>query len=337
MPFRLRLSAEPILEEFPKNITREVAAENTGINTKALYKLRKVLPKRHPELKLTVNDLLILYRCEFGHEYRPSSVIEDLLFELRADNQPHANVQDVYQLINEILVKSQVNNPALMIPMDATATDPRERLYPTTFRNPFTELWDNYREASTTLKQYTTTQTQADWAAFTNARRSLLAQLNYFGQLLRAYKKIALEGGSTSTATMKLVAHLPPYFLKLLDEIPQRIDILNEIIKGEEVFSNVGRVARDSSLSRFTSAKDDNPNKDLVWGILTDDDDMMHLTLRDFRPHVAALHKLNKIELAEMMAKDYLDAFVTGFNQFATRLLEILHANATHSFQEVVE
>lgn len=333
VPYHLQLPAEPAFEKFSQKMTPEVSAENTGINTKTLYELRQVLPKRHPDLILTVNDLLILYRCEFGHEYRPSPRIEDSLFELRAQND--AAMQDAYILVNDVLIKSQVNNPALMIPMDATATNPRERLYPTTFRNPFTDLWVDYREASNALSNYTASQTQADWAAFTNARRSLLAQLNYFGQLLRAYKKVALEGGSTSTATMKLLAHLPPYFLKLLDEIPQRIDILNEIIKGEEVFSNVGRVARGSSLSRFISAKDDNENKSLVWGVLTDDDEVMHLSLRDFRPHVAVLHKLDRIDLAEMITKDYLDAFVTGFNRFVARLLDILHANATHSMQEV--
>jgi hypothetical protein len=35
----------------------------------------------------------------------------------------------------------------------------------------------------------------------------------------------------------------------------------NRPIKGEEVISNVGRVARGSTLSRFISAKDDNENK----------------------------------------------------------------------------
>ncbi len=333
LPYHLQLPVQTALEKFPQNITLEVAAENTGVNMKALYALHKLLPQRHPELKLTINDWLILYRCEFGHEYRPSSKIEDALFEFRAENTLKA--QEVYTLINDILIKSQVNNPSLMIPMNATATSPRERLYPTTFRNPFTDLWTNYQNAASALSRYVDTQTQTDWAIFTEARRSLLAQLNYFGQLLRAYKRVALEGGSTSTATIKLMAHLPPYLLKLLGEIPQRIDILNEVIKGEEVFSNVGRVARGSSLSRFISAKDDNENKALVWGVLTDDDDMMHLSLRDFRPHVVALYELDRIGLAEMIVKDYLDAFVTGFNQFVANLLEILHAKATHPIEEV--
>jgi hypothetical protein len=186
------------------------------------------------------------------------------------------------------------------------------------------------------LEGYLTQQTQTSWAGFSEARRSLLTQLHYFGELMRAYKKVALEGGSTSTAVMKLLAYLPDSLLKLLDAIPQRVDILNEVLKGEEVFSNVGQVARGSSISRFISAKDDNDNKTLVWAVVTDNKDKLHLSLRDFRPHVAALHKVNRPDLAELIAKDYLDAYANGFNRFVKRLLDILNANALHT-REITE
>jgi hypothetical protein len=330
-PYHLRLAAEPALEKFPKITAVEVAAENTAIDMKALYALRKLLSKRHPDLKTvnTVNDLLLLYRCHFGHFYRPSSAVEDALFELRALNTPQA--AEIYDLINEILAKSQASNPAIMMPMDASAVSPRERLCPTTFRNPFTQLWSKYESARTALADYTSQQTAAAWAVFNDARYSLLVQLDHFGQLLRAHKGVALEGESTSLATMKLMAHLPDSLLTLLDQIPRRIDVLNEVIKGEEVFSNVGRVARGSSLTRFISAKDDNENKTLVWGFLTDDRDVLHLSLRDFRPHVAVLQQLGKIDLAELMLKDYLDSFARGFNEFVAHLLDLLNTTATHS------
>ncbi len=332
-PYRLNLAAQTPLEKFPPKVAPEVSAESTGIDTRTLYQLCRLLPKRHPELKLTVNDLLILYRCEFGHEYHPSADVEDALFELQAEGTTAA--RETYKVINDTLINSQASNPSLLIPMDATATNPRERLYPTTFRNPFADLWECYQKASNALTRYTVSQTQPHWAAFTNERRSLLAQLNYFGQLLRAYKRVAIEGGSTSTATMKLLAHLPDSLLKLLDEIPRRIEVLNEVIKGEEVFSNVGRVANGSSLKRFISAKDDNENKTLVWAVLTDDNDVMHLSLRDFRPYVTALDKLNRLDLAEIMIKDYLETFTAGFNQFIAGLLDILNANATHVSKEM--
>jgi hypothetical protein len=332
-PYRLSLESEPALTKFAPDTTREVSAESDQINVKALYTLCKLLPKRHPDLKLTINDMLILYRCEFGQQYTPSAKLEDALFELRAQDTPA--VQEAYDLINNTLIKAQ-SNPSLVIPMDATAVNPRERLYPTIFRNPFNEIWSKYyQNATAALDQYLTSPSHIHWSTFANMRRSLLAQLNYFGQLMRAYKKVALEGGSTSAATIKLLAHLPDSLLKFLDDIPRRFDILNEVIKGEEVFSNVGRVARGSSLTRFLSAKDDNENKRLVWGILTDDTDQLYITLRDFRPHVAALHRLNRTDLAELIVTDYLEAYVTGLNQFTDRLLDILHASATHTPEKV--
>ncbi len=336
-PFQLRLAYEPALEKFPTMPTSEVSAENTAIDMKALYALRRLLVKRHPDLRPvnTVNDLLILYRCHFGHLYTPSPELEQALARLQT--QGSAEALAAYTLAMEMLAKSQANNPSIMLPMDASGLSPRERLHPTTFRNPFTQLWAKYQSTLALLKQYQTYQTQAHWSAFSEARYALLVQLDHFGQLLQAHKRVALEGESPSSAAMRLLAHVPDSLLKLLDEIPRRIDVLNEVIKGEEVFSNVGRVARGSSLSRFISAKDDNENKTLVWGILTDDQEVLHLTLRDFRPHVAALARIGRLDLARFMAAHYLDSFAHGFNEFVAHLLDILNATATHTSKGATE
>ncbi len=334
-PYHLAFTPESALAEYLRNTTPEVSAESSEISLRTLYELCKLLPKRHRDLKLTVNDILLLYRCQFGHEYRSSPELEDALFELRA--QSNLEIQAIGDLINDTLADAQAKNPSIVIPMEATAANPQERLYPTTFRNPFTDFWSSYRKTATALEDYSKHLTQEHWVEFADARRSLLGQLNYFGQLIRAYKKVALEGGSTSAATIKLLAHLPDSLRKLLDEIPRRVDILNEILKGEEVFSNVGRVARGSSISRFVSAKDDNDNKTLVWAIVTDDHDTLHLSLRDFRPYVAALAKIDRMDLAQMIVDDYVNALVAGFNQFVTQLLEILNTNATHTSKEVSE
>ncbi|MFN8457335.1 MAG: hypothetical protein U0401_22205 [Anaerolineae bacterium] len=330
-PYQLRLEAEPALEKFAPMPSQEVSAENTAINMKALYALRRLLVKRHPDLRPvnTVNDMLILYRCHFGHLYTPSPELEQALAELQAQDSPEAAT--AHALMLEMLDKSQAGNPSIMLPMDASGLNPRERLHPTTFRNPFSQLWAKYQGALTLLKQYQTYQTQAHWSAFSEARYALLVQFDHFGQLLQAHKRIALEGESPSSAAMRLLAHVPDSLLKLLDEIPRRIDVLNEVIKGEEVFSNVGRVARGSSLSRFISAKDDNENKTLVWGVLTDDQEVLHLTLRDFRPHVAALDRIGRLDLARLMVAHYLDNFAQGFNEFVAHLLDILNATATHT------
>ena len=329
-PVALNFTVEPTLEKSVGYTSVEVSAESTEIDLQALYGLCSLLPKRHPDLRLTVNDLLILYRCAYGHEYRPSLKLKTAISDLQTGDEADTTTSAI-NLVNEMLAKAQGQNPSIVIPMEATAAKPRERLYPTTFRNPFTELWHIYQTATASLDSYKAIQSQEDWMAFTEARRSLLAQLNYFGQLLRAYKKVALDGGSTSTATIKLLAYLPNSLLKLLDEIPQRVDVLNEVIKGEEVFSNVGRVARGSSLSRFISAKDDNDNKTLVWAVITDDQDILHLSLRDFRPHIAALQEVDQMDLAELITRDYLDVFVTGFNTFIKRLKTMLNVTATHT------
>lgn len=335
LPYHLNFAHEEALDKFVNVSTVEVSAENDGINMRNLAVLRKLLPKRHPDLRLTVNDMLVLYRCAFGHEYQPSSDLEEALAELRRQNSP--NTQEIYRSLNNLLAKARAVNPSLVIPMEASAALPRERLYPTTFRNPFTELWSHYQHTCDSLEFYRDCQTQHCWSNFSAARRALLAQLNYFGQIMRAYRKVALQGGSPSTAAMKLLAHLPNSLLKLLDEIPQRVDILNEVLKGEEVLSNVGRVARGSSLTRFISAKDDSHNKTLVWAVITDDNDVLHLSLRDFRPHVAALAKIDRLALAEMIAQNYVDTYVVGFNRFVKNLSSILNANATHSIPEIVE
>jgi hypothetical protein len=44
---------------------------------------------------------------------------------------------------------------------------------------------------------------------------------------------------------------------------------------------------------------------------------------------------MNRTDLAEALAKDYLDAFVMGFNHFVTCLLDILNATATHTPKEL--
>ncbi len=80
-------------------------------------------------------------------------------------------------------------------------------------------------------------------------------------------------------------------------------------------------------LRRFITAKDDNWQKTLAWGVLTDDDDVVHLSLRDFRPHVAALAEQGRAALADQLAQDFLDAYADGFNAFVRELREITAAS----------
>ena len=116
---------------------------------------------------------------------------------------------------------------------------------------------------------------------------------------------------------------MPAPLQRLLDQVPGQFDVLNDIIKGREVFSNVGAVAPNSTLTRFITAKDDNDRKTLAWGVLTDAQGVMRVSLRDFRPHVAALQTIGRRDLAVRITEDYLDAYAQGLNKYVHDLHRI--------------
>jgi hypothetical protein len=99
------------------------------------------------------------------------------------------------------------------------------------------------------------------------------------------------------------------------------------LLKGREVFSNVGAVVPSSTLTRFISAKDDNDKKSLVWGVITDAQGVMRLSLRDFRPHVALLAACGRKELASRLAQHYVDTYAQGLNRFIHELRQITQAS----------
>src|SRR5205085_1055852 len=106
--------------------------------------------------------------------------------------------------------------------------------------------------------------------------------------------------------------------------IPQKIGILNEIIKGREVFSNAGQVAGASTLTRFLSARDDGATKLLVWGIMSDAAGRLHISLRDFRPHVGPLLRLGRADLAHALAQDYLESYAASTNELVRSIQRVL-------------
>ena len=60
---------------------------------------------------------------------------------------------------------------------------------------------------------------------------------------------------------------------------------------------------------------------------MTDDQDIVHVSLRDFRPHVTVLYDNDMAALAELIAQDFLDSYVDGFNLFIRELREITVAS----------
>ncbi len=49
----------------------------------------------------------------------------------------------------------------------------------------------------------------------------------------------------------------------------------------------------------------------------------MRLSLRDFRPHVAALQTIGRRDLAVRLTEDYLDAYAQGLNDYVRDLHHI--------------
>ncbi|MEJ2560138.1 MAG: hypothetical protein P8186_28780 [Anaerolineae bacterium] len=148
-------------------------------------------------------------------------------------------------------------------------------------------------------------------------------------------KEIALTGESASVGTIKLLAHMPTPLQRLLEQIPGRFDVLNDVIKGREVFSNVGAVAQASTLTRFITAKDDNDKKTLAWGVITDAEGVMRMSLRDFRPHVGMLEAVGHKELATRIVQDYLDTYAHGLNNFVRDLQRITLASRETRFAKL--
>src|SRR5262245_55381380 len=215
-------------------------------------------------------------------------------------------------------------NPALLIPMDASNADPRMRIFPATFRNPLPNMLPRLHLCDQLVEQLRRRPDQRLHREFEQERLELYSELRTFGALLEALKEVTMRGESFTTAALRLLGHLPGLMQNLVDMIPQKIGILNEIIKGREVFSNVGQVAATSTLTRFVSARDDGATKLLIWGVMSDAAGRLYITLRDFRPHVGPLLRLGRADRAHALAQDYLDSYAAVANELMRRIQRVL-------------
>ncbi|MGC1376852.1 MAG: hypothetical protein WA821_11535 [Anaerolineales bacterium] len=309
------------------HVTPEAGAETERISLRACLSLRKLFKQRNDDLCLTVNDLLVLYRAIHAAKYKPSQALIDELKKLADDKKTRPLAVEIGKMLEE----SRRSNPSMLIPMDASRRSPRDRLYPLSMEVPLVELdlLNLHQRCIQSLNQYKTAggERSAAYHDFDQAQREYLATLAGFSTIFGKLKEIAVQGESASVGAIKLLAHLPPAFQRLLDRIPERFEMLNNVLKGREVFSNVGAVAPSSTLKRFVTAKDDNEQKQLVWGIITDASRVLRVSLRDFRPHVAALQAIQRPDLATQITQDYLDAYADGFNEFVSDLNRITLAS----------
>ncbi|MFO7540520.1 MAG: choline/carnitine O-acyltransferase [Chloroflexota bacterium] len=323
-PLRLPFErSESIFIQKAQRVTAEVSAETELAQVKPILALRKLFKMRSDLLQLTVNDLLILYRAVHAVTYQPDARLLASLNGLGQDIKMETAVQQA------ILASQPYEHPpAMLIPIDASHHDPKERIYPLVFEVPLHELnllaiHQQTLSALATYEQANPATRSQAYATFDQLQRDYLGTLAGFGQVLSHAKTIAMQAESSSQGAMKLLAHLPVPLQRLLDQIPNRFDVLNDLIKGREVFSNVGAVADGSTLLRFSSAKDDNQKKTLVWGVITDTNKVMRLSLRDFRPHVAAFVALGQRQVAQQLTQHYLDSYARGLNGFINDLQRI--------------
>lgn len=298
----------------------EVSAEVEIEIVDDINRLRRLLKQRSNDLHLTVNDILILYRSLYNQYYHPS---ESLARTLRRLSRVGAAERSLVRDVATMIEKTNQVSPAFLIPIDASVVNPRARIFPVTFcpRPPWTDIGPHHETVWELLTQY---RENGDWRPFADQRTRYLEMLRMFGTLMNRYKEIALEGKTVSIATLKLLSGVPKRLQAMLRNIPDKIDILNDMLKGTEVFSNVGMVAETSSLTRFITAKDDNQKKELCWGVMTRADGTMVISLRDFRPEVTALGEMGALDVAQMITQDFLDGYARGLHNFVYELTEIV-------------
>lgn len=318
-------------------VTLESGAESDRILLKPCASLRRLLRQRSSQLQLTVNDLLVLYRAIHAAQYRPSAGLISALESFASQGRDQRALANI---LRKNLEDARAVNPAMLIPMDASRHAPRERLYPLSIEVPLAELdlLNLHQRVLQALSEYENTSGERAeaFANFDQVQRTYLASLAGFGIILHKWKQIAIQGQSASVGAIKMLAHMPVALQRLLDKMPERFEILNNLLKGREVFSNVGAVSSTSTLTRFVTAKDDNEQKQLAWGILTDARGVMRISLRDFRPQVAALDSFGRPDLARQMTQDYLDAYAEGFNQYIRDLQRITIASRRTRFLQRV-
>lgn len=327
LPTHLKFPPTPDDDALMQNsakCTVEAAAETRQINIRGMVQLRKLFKMRSDLLHLTVNDMLVLYRAIHALTYQPSVDLVHQLRELSAQPEMEGAAQAALRAMTE---KSRIN-PTVLIPVDASVCDPRERVHPLSFEVPLSQLDLLGLHARTVdaLNEYDQ-GVRAAYTRFDELQRQYLLTLASLGEVFFQAKSVAILGQTTSVHSLKMLAHFPAPLQKLLDAYTGRVGWMNDMLKGREVFSNIGRVVYTSTLTRFLTAKDDNDHKDLAWGILTDKEDKMFVTLRDFRPHVAALATVGQQALADAIAQDYLNRYAQGLNQFLVDLHRITVAS----------
>jgi hypothetical protein len=315
-------------------VLAEASAETTTVNVEAMLSLRNVFKQRNDLLRMTVNDMLVLYRAIHSAVYRP---LPEIVEQLEALQKEEKTAQAATKAL-AIIQAGSTSNPAILIPIDASRRFPRDRVFPMTFEVPLAnlELISKHQKTLAALYAYDrgSRNRQHDYTQFEKQRQAYFKMLAGYGAILYEAKETALAGENLSLNSIRLLANIPTSIQRQLDKIPGQIDAVNDQIKGREVFSNVGKVAPTSTLTRFITAKDDNERKELACGVLTDAEGNMRITLRDFRPHVYSLQEAGRHDVANRIAADQMESYAAGLNRYV-RELYLIAATSSQNRSEL--
>ncbi|MBX3057468.1 MAG: hypothetical protein KF770_13450 [Anaerolineae bacterium] len=321
LTFPLEAAEQRYIEQSPR-LTPEVSAETDQINLSLLQTVRQLCQQRSGWLNLAVTDWLILYRAIHALTYQPDPTLAAEVAALAQTPRYEAAAA----LAQAAFIAGQAI-PAVLIPLDAANSSPRDRLYPLVFEAPLRELdvWGLHGRTLDALAA--TRQGTLPFAEFDQQRRAYLAALAGFGQILHHAQEISVHGAGARADALQRWATMPTPVLRFLEAMPKQFDPLHNLMQGQELFAHLEPLAANSSLTRFSTAKADSEKRGLAWGVLTDAQGVMRVSLRDFRPHVAALTGIGYKALATRLAQHYLDTYAAGLNDYLRDLRRMAAAS----------
>ena len=300
----------------------------------------------------------MLYRAIHTYTYRPPAGLLAEISELQNTPNPStrtgALIAAATRQTLEMLRSPAHDSPTLVLYLDVSARSPVERQRALGVRVPVSglNLVGLHQRAMQTLDviQGTTPlggnrapqeleplpaenrpEPGANLQDFRAARAEYLAALGAYGSVMYRLREATLLGESPFVADQPVPAALAGMMQTLVGGDDSPYDLFAELDGGEELFTNLGMAAPGSSLTRFLPARDDDPRRGMAWGLITSASGVMHITLRDFRPHVAHLHEAGLRDMADRIAQDYLNAYARGFNRFVFDLTQLLRSTPPQS------
>ncbi|WP_236339979.1 hypothetical protein [Paenibacillus plantiphilus] len=278
-------------------LVHEVSAELGGIALKSITTPLQLMNQQG--IKITINDLLLLARLLHAKTYRPSMDVEQALACLSDPKE----ARSAARLWRQRMEKERQCPPALLIPVDVTERDPKERLYMTSIRPD--DLPQGLLEQLAQLIHLRSARLNS----FPTIMTGINERLAEAGLIFRKKFHLALQGKSFSTKASRLFVASPYPMRDAGDWVTEQVKGLQTRVKGDELFSSLGQMPPWSTAIRFMSARSKGKTQQRVWGIMTDNRQRLMITLRDFHPLTVMLIRNGQGNLAASILQDYLNSF----------------------------